>query len=241
MALIDILNFRRAVRHFDNQHPLDTEIVRQCLQEAQLSPTSSNLQLWEAYHIVTPDLKAQIAEACLGQIAATSADQFVVFVVRRDQVKDHARRALAFELDNVERHSPESRWAHRKKRYETYYGKLIPFIYARGCGLIGGLRKLLVSAIGLSRPILRTVGEADVKAENHKSCMLVAQTFMLAMAEKRYDTCPLGGFDAHRISRLLDLPRGAEVSLVVSCGIRSEGGVWGDRFRLPFDEVYHQR
>lgn len=241
MTLIEILNYRRAVRHFDDQQPLDTEVVRQCLRAAQLSPTSSNLQLWEAYHIVTPELKAKISEACLGQIAATSADQFVVFVVRRDQVKDHAQRALAFELGNVERYSPESRWVHRKKRYETYYRKLIPFLYARGCGLVGGVRKLLSSVIGLSRPMLRAVGEMDIKAENHKNCMLVAQTFMLAMAERRYDTCPLGGFDAHRISRLLDLPRGAEVSLVVSCGIRSERGVWGDRFRLPFDEVYHQR
>ncbi len=241
MSLNDLLQYRRAVRHFDPTQPLDPEVVRQCLREAQLSPTSSNLQLWEAYHITTPETKAKLAEACLGQEAATSADQLVVFVVRRDKARAHAERALSFELGNVERHSPEDRWAHRKKRYESYYGKLIPFLYARGGGLVGGVRKLLVALLGLSRPMVRTVSEGEVNRENHKSCMLVAQTFMLAMAERHYDTCPLEGFDASRIRRLLGLPRGAEVSLVVSCGIRSERGVWGDRFRLPFEEVYHQR
>lgn len=240
MSLAEILHYRRAVRHFDAQRPLDPKVVHQCLREAQLAPTSSNLQLWEVHHITTPEIKSKLAKACLGQLAATSADQFVVFVVRHDKARDHARRALAFEMSNVERHSPESRWEHRKQRYQAYYGKLIPFLYARAGGLIGIVRKLLVSVIGLSRPILRTVSEADVQAENHKSCMLIAQTFMVAMAEKRYDTCPIGGFDAHHISRLLDLPRGAEVSLVISCGIRAQDRVWGDRFRLPFEEIYHQ-
>ena len=41
----------------------------------------------------------------------------------------------------------------------------------------------------------------------HKSCALVAQTFMLAMAEEKYDTCPLEGFDTWKIKKLLNLPR----------------------------------
>ncbi|MDY5858830.1 MAG: nitroreductase family protein [Porphyromonas sp.] len=67
-----------------------------------------------------------------------------------------------------------------------------------------------------------------------------AQTFMLAMAERRLDTCPIEGFDEYRVRRLLGLLSGARVSLIVSCGYRTERGVWGERFRLPFEEVYHQ-
>ena len=26
--------------------------------------------------------------------------------------------------------------------------------------------------------------------------------------------------------------------MIVSCGIRDEKGVWGDRMRVPFEEVY---
>ena len=29
--------------------------------------------------------------------------------------------------------------------------------------------------------------------------------------------------------------------MIVTCGIREEGrGIWGNRFRLPFDEVYRK-
>ena len=39
---------------------------------------------------------------------------------------------------------------------------------------------------------------------------------------------------------ILKLPFGAEINMVVSCGIREEQGVWGDRMRIPFDEVYRK-
>lgn len=240
MTLREILNHRRAVRSYDPTKHLDSELVKTCLEEAQLAPTSSNLQLWEAYHIVSPNLKEQIAEACLGQSTATSADQFVIFVTRGDKVGERAKRALDFELGNVERNSPKDRWEARKKRYQDYYGKLIPFVYTRFFGLAGLFRKLVVSVVGLSRPITRTVSEGDTDAKNHKSCALVAQTFMLAMAEKGYDTCPIEGFDESRVKRILGLPRGAKPSLVVSCGLRAEKGILGERFRIPLDEQYHR-
>jgi len=46
------------------------------------------------------------------------------------------------------------------------------------------------------------------------------------------------GADTLRIKKLLKLPMGAEINMVVSCGIRLPEGVYGDRFRIPFTEVY---
>jgi nitroreductase len=63
---------------------------------------------------------------------------------------------------------------------------------------------------------------------------------MLAMAENGYDTCPMEGFDSIRAKNTLKLPFGAEINMIVSCGIRMERGVWGERMRLPFDEVYRR-
>ncbi len=74
----------------------------------------------------------------------------------------------------------------------------------------------------------------------HKTCALAAQTFMLAMANENYDTCPMEGFDSIKVKNILKLPYGAEINMVVSCGIRDEKGVWGDRMRIPFNEVYHK-
>ncbi len=72
----------------------------------------------------------------------------------------------------------------------------------------------------------------------HKTCALAAQTFMLAMANEHYDTCPMEGFDSRRVKSILKLPQGAEINMVIACGIRDEQGVWGDRMRLPFNEIY---
>jgi len=76
----------------------------------------------------------------------------------------------------------------------------------------------------------------------HKSCALAAQTFMIAMANEGYDTCPLEGFDSRRLKKALQLPSGAEITMVVSCGIRKDDeGIWGERCRVPFEEVYVKR
>jgi hypothetical protein len=45
-------------------------------------------------------------------------------------------------------------------------------------------------------------------------------------------------FDSKKIKKILNLPRGAKVSLVVTCGIREENWIHGPRFRIPFQEQY---
>jgi nitroreductase len=92
--------------------------------------------------------------------------------------------------------------------------------------------------VGLFRPIFYQVSEGDMRVVVHKTCALAAQTFMLAMAHEGYDTCPMEGFDSRRVKRLLKLPYGAEINMIISCGIREENGIWGDRMRVPFEEVY---
>ncbi|MFC2302887.1 MAG: nitroreductase family protein [Rothia aeria] len=85
-----------------------------------------------------------------------------------------------------------------------------------------------------------TPGEGEVRVTVHQSCSLAIQTFLLAMAEAGYDTCPLGGFDNKLVKKALKLPRGSQVCMVIACGKRAEDGVWGERFRLPFETFYHQ-
>lgn len=241
MKLEEVLNYRRAVRAFDGSKPVDADKVKHCLELASLAPSSSNMQLWEFYHITRPELLKKVSDACLSQKATVTASQIVVFVVRRDCYKEHARRILEFERGNVVRNSPVERQAKRIRDRELYYGKLVPFLYARCFGLLGFLRKLLANVISLFRPIMLEVSENDLRVTAHKSCALAAQTFIIAMANEGYDTCPLEGFDSRRLKNLLHLPHGAEVNMVVACGIRDgDKGIWGERFRLPFDEVYHR-
>ncbi|MFJ1351844.1 nitroreductase family protein [Capnocytophaga canimorsus] len=240
MTLKEILNYRRAVRLYDETQPIETEKVRECLELAQLAPTSSNMQLWEAYHVTDKSVLTKLTEACLSQSAAKTAQQMVVFVARQDLYKERAKAILEFEKGNVQRNSPLERQAKRIKDRETYYGKLMPFLYRRCFGLLGWVRKIMVLSIGLFRPIVRQVSEAEVRTVVHKSCALAVQTFMIAMAEKQYDTCPLEGFDSKLVKKALKLPPDTEINMIITCGIRKEGGIWGERFRVPFEEIYHQ-
>lgn len=240
MSLLDTLNFRRAVRNFDPAQPLDDAVVRQCIEMAHLAPTSSNMQLWEAIHVTDKDVMARLAHACLDQKTATTAQQMVVFVARQDLHRQHAKEVLQLTIDNIRATSPEDRQAHRIKLQTDYYNKVMPLFYTRFFGLLGCFRKLLSVLIGLFRPIVWEVSEAESRITTHKSCALVVQTFMLAMAEAGYDTCPLEGYDSRHIRRILGLPRGAEVNMLITCGKRLPDGLWGNRVRLPFEQFYRK-
>lgn len=241
MNLEEVLNFRRSVRVFDKEKPIKPETVKHCLQLATLAPNSSNMQLWEFYQITNPELLADISKACLGQSATATASEIVVFVTRQDLYKKRAKSVLEFEKGNIMRNSPKERQEKRIKDRELYYGKLMPFIYARFWGILGFLRVILAKSISLFRPMMREVSESDMRVVVHKSCALAAQTFMIAMANEGYDTCPLEGFDSKRIKKLLKLPHGAGINMVIPCGIRNGNkGIWGERGRVPFNEIYHR-
>lgn len=239
MTLDEIINYRRSVRHFKDL-PIDTEKVKHCIALATLAPNSSNMQLWEFYHVTNPEILKKLAKACLNQESATTARQMVVFVTRQDLYLKRAKKMLDLEIQNVLKNSPKEKQVKRIKRWEMYYKIIMPFLYIRFCGIFGLVRKISVNIIGIFRPIIYQVSEADMRVVVHKTCALAAQTFLLAMANEKYDTCPMEGFDSLKAKRILNLPYGAAINMIISCGIREENGVWGDRMRIPFDEVYHK-
>ena len=239
MTLEEIIHYRRSVRHYKNV-PIDTEKVKHCIELATLAPNSSNMQLWEFYHITNPEILQKLAVACLDQESATTARQMVVFVTRQDLNRKRAKKIMALETQNVQKNSPPQKQEKRIKKWQLYYGMVMPVLYARLLGIAGLIRTMVVNIVGVFRTIIYQVSESDVRVVVHKTCALAAQTFMLAMANEQYDTCPMEGFDSRRVKRILKLPYGAEINMIVSCGIREERGVWGDRMRIPFDEVYRQ-
>ena len=94
--------------------------------------------------------------------------------------------------------------------------------------------------MGLNKPFFRLGGLASQRITAHKSCALAAQTFMLSISAEGFHTCPMEGSDTWRVKKVLNLPRGAEINMIVSCGIRKPEGVYGERFRIPFEEVYKE-
>ena len=239
MTLEKIINYRRSVRHYKDL-PIDSEKVKHCIELATLAPNSSNMQLWEFYHITNSEILKKLSIACLNQESATTAQQLVVFVTRQDLYRKRAKKMIELETQNVLRNSPKEKHDKRIKSWNMYYGYVMPFLYVRFLGILGIVRKIIVNIIGIFRTITYQVSENDMRVVVHKTCALAAQTFMLAMASESYDTCPMEGLDSRKVKRILKLPYGAQINMVVSCGIRDEKGVWGDRMRIPFNEVYQR-
>jgi len=239
MNFEEIIHYRRSVRHYKDIS-IDVEKVKYCLSLAALAPNSSNMQLWEFYHITNSEILKKLSVACLNQQSATTAQQLIVFVTRQDLYRKRAKKMMDLETQNILKTSPKEKQEKRIKQWKLYYGTIMPFLYFRFLGIIGFLRKILVIIVGFFRPITYQVSECDMRVVVHKSCALAAQTFMLAMANERYDTCPMEGFDSKKVKHILNLPLGAEINMIVSCGKREEGGVWGDRMRVPFDEIYQR-
>ena len=96
MNLEEVLLFRRSVRVYDQEKPIETEKVKHCLELSTLAPNSSNMQLWEFHHITKPELLAKVSRACLDQSATATASQIVVFVTRRDLYRKRAKFVLEF-------------------------------------------------------------------------------------------------------------------------------------------------
>jgi len=110
---------RRSVRIYDPEKPIDTEKVKYCIEQATLAATSSNLQLWEFYHITSQEMKKQVALNCYNQPAAKTAQELVIPVVRLDLWRERIQANVDFIHSNVKTPEDEK----KIKGALTYYPK----------------------------------------------------------------------------------------------------------------------
>ena len=232
----EAIQFRRSVRVFQNE-AIDEQKVKECIQLATLAPTSSNMQLWEFYHVVTPEIIQKLAKASSNQNAAKTAQQLVVVVVRKDLWRKRVESNIDY-LNTQYGNKPPSKYSKREKFATNYYQKIIPTLYFDFLGIIGMIKFIFFQVIGIFKPIYRQARQSDMRIIAHKSAGLAAQNFMISMASINYDTCPMEGFDSLRIKKILHLPATAEINMILGCGIRDENGIYGERFRIPFEETY---
>ena len=238
-SVSEAIKHRRSVRVFKNE-AIDEQKVKECIQLATLAPTSSNLQLWEFYHIISPEIIQEIAKASFNQTAAKTAQQIVVVVARKDLWRKRMQSNITY-LKNLFGNKSETEYSKREKFALNYYQKIIPTLYFDFLGIMGMIKFLAFQVIGIFKPIYRQARQSDMRIVAQKSAGLAAQNFMISMSAINYDTCPMEGFDSLRIKKILHLPTGSEINMILGCGIRDEQGVYGERFRVPFEEVYFRK
>ncbi len=239
LKVSEALAARRAVRVYDISKKIDSKIVKKCIEQATLAPSSSNLQLWEFYHVTEKNTLTELSKACFNQNAAKTASQLIAIIVRKDLWKKRAEVICEDILLNL--HSRKKVTPENKKKATLYYKKGIPKLYSKLYCLFRYISFLVLQFKGIFKPVSRQVRNRDMRISAHKSVGLAAQSFMLSMAAYGYDTCPMEGFDSLRVKKILHIPKKAEICMLISCGIRAENGVYGNRFRVPIKDIYFKK
>ena len=218
-----VIKSRRSVRFFTKEVIPET-IIKNSLNNALLAPNSSNLQVWEIYWVKNLVKKKRLIEACLSQPAASTAKELFVFVARPDNWK----RNNELMLDHIKKNNLNSKLL-------NYYSKITKIVYSQGIfNFFGYIKKILIIIIGLFRVIPREpTSFSDMKIWSHKSIALACQNFMLSMRAYGYDTCPMEGMDSLKVKKILNLPRRAQISMVIGAGKRDrKKGVIGHQIRF---------
>ncbi len=220
--------FRRAIRQFDST-PIPEDEIRALLEEAAFAPSSGNLQPYELHWIREPALKAAVALACNGQKAAASAADLIVVVANPALGKRTAEAQLAH-VEASPKLGPDSKAYYRKQ-----VGKFQKIL---GLGS-SAFWSPLVFLAGLIRPCLSLlpIGHIGSRHWAARNAVFAAHTLILGAAAKGIDSCPMEGFSASKIAKLLALPRGSVIPLVIALGYRADDARIEDRWRRPMTDV----
>jgi nitroreductase len=220
-----LVEARRSVRKFTDEKIPDM-VVEDCLDLALLAPNSSNLQTWEFYRVVTPEIKIKLAHACFSQPAATSASELIICVAVPSQWKKNCKQMLET-FKTLPFETPKSALA--------YYSRLAPFVYTTGyLNILTPFKWIFNTLVGpfivVPREPISTFG---LQTWSVKSCALACENLMLAFRSHGYDTCPMEGFDSCRIKKIMNLSPKEKIVMIIAAGKRADGGVYGPRIRFP--------
>lgn len=232
---IDVDNFRkvvtsrRSVRKFTNK-AIPQAVLDDCLDMALLAPCSSGLQQWEFYVVRSSDKKAKLVKACMSQLAAKTAAELIVCVARTDRVDDFAKQML--------REWPMPDVPPLVKRYY----QLIPYNYASGpMNSFAYAKKAAFALGGLVAAVPRgPYTKSEVELWAAKSTALACENLVLAFRAHGFDTCMMEGFDAVRVSKLLNLKDGAFPIMVIGAGERADDGVFWPQVRFDRKLFVHE-
>ncbi len=222
MEFFDAIKTRRSVRVF-TETPVPDEVMARALDAALIAPNSSNMQTWQFLQVSSPETKAKLVKACFSQNAAKTAQELVVVVANISLWKRNRSEML-----RVLTESKAPKFAF------DYYGKLVPLTY--GFTWLAPLKWLLLSLIGLVRPITRRPSKRDMQEVAITSAALAAQNFMLALTAQGFASCPMGGFDEVRVKKMLRLTRNSRVVMVIGIGEADPlKGLYGPQVRFNRD------
>ncbi len=230
-----IVNQRRAYRAFDTSIKMPEGVVRNSLENAIKSPSSSNMQLWEFYRIRSKKALKDVTAICLNQPGAKTASEIVVFVSRPDLWKQRQAWHLK-RLENVPSAQVKNKLFGNSEY--SYFKEVMPMFYERSFSVFRDIYKYFyIWNKRRKAPFMSDIFDKHIPIVAQKSTALAAQTFMLSIVAEGYDSLPMEGLDAIRLKKYLGLPKTADINMAIAVGKGAPSGLRSDRFRLPYNEV----
>ncbi len=216
---------RRAIRDFDGTAVAD-EDVREILEQALLAPSSANLQPYEVHWIRDPATKRKVVAACRGQRAAASASVLLVVAASVATARRTASAQLAYVNATDALDEPSKRY-HR--------GQLAKFSRFMRWGTLW-IWGTLHAGLCVICPAftLIPIGATATRHWAARSAVYAAQTVLLAAAARGLDSCPMEGFDARKMTKILRTPRGTVIPVVIAIGRRRQDARVEPRWRRAF-------
>lgn len=197
MNVIEAIETRRSIKHYDPTHRMTEAEVARLVQLAKLAPSSFNMQNYRFVLVRDPELRKQIRDVAWNQAQVTDASLLIILCA---DLKAHLK-------------NPARYWSHAPKEVQDI---LVPALTPFYDG----------------KPLL-------TRDEAMRSTGLAGMTLMLAARGLGYDSCPMVGFDADAVAKLIHLPPDHVISFMVAIG-KPTKPAWPRGERLPDDEVVVQ-
>lgn len=224
-----LVHARRSIRQFTDEK-IPEHILDECLDLALLAPNSSNLQTWKFYKIKNTQVRQDLIKACFSQPAAATSSELIVCVAVPGQWSPHSKQMLEL---------LKSQPGGIAKSVERYYKTLVPIVYTVGLfSLMTPFKWVFNTVMGWFRPVPREpLSSFGLTLWSVKSCALACENLMLAFCAHGFDSCPMEGFDSHRVKKILNLPANEKIVMIIGAGRRAEGGLYGPRLRFPREQI----
>ncbi len=143
MNMVDAIQQRRSVKHYDPDHRMTEQEIRQLMELAILSPTSFNMQNWRFVVVQDPETRNRLRAAAWNQAQVTDASLTIVLCA---DLKSFARQ-------------PERYWADAPQETQEMLVPMIRKFYEdndqlqrdeamRSCGIAGQTIMLAAKAMG---------------------------------------------------------------------------------------------
>ncbi|MCU1302610.1 MAG: putative nitroreductase family protein, partial [Candidatus Sulfotelmatobacter sp.] len=192
--ILQMLFHRRAVKAFVPVE-IPQALREQILDAARHAPSSFNTQPYRFFWLESSPSKATAAKLCLGQMPAATASALVIAVADIGSLAATSQAQLEW--------MRRSGFSDAKVRDYERTAKIGRILFMPGpLGIFGAVKWAIFRLLNLWKTIgMPPLFRQDLLKWAMKSTSLACENLMIAAEALGLNTCPMEGFDGHRLSR----------------------------------------